>query len=126
MKNLGTTIRERRLELDLGLREMARALEITPSHVCDVEKGSRIPSIELLGKMASVLHFPFQELERLAAQARPVTFRPGDPNYELASKLARGESMEELMHFLKETRRVLPFRQPGYHTGTSRPKLVGI
>ena len=36
----------------MGLREMARALEIAPAHLSDIEHGRRDPSEELLLKLA--------------------------------------------------------------------------
>lgn len=35
----------------ISLREMARRLEISPSYLCDLEKGRRVPSAELYTKM---------------------------------------------------------------------------
>lgn len=35
----------------ISLREMARRLDISPSYLCDIENGRRIPSAALFDKM---------------------------------------------------------------------------
>lgn len=53
--SIGATIRRKRIEvLNLGLREMARALGIAPAHLSDLEHGRRSPSEELLLKLAKL------------------------------------------------------------------------
>lgn len=50
---IGETLRRRRVEgLGLGLREMARRLDIAPAHLTDLEKGRRTPSEDLLMRIA--------------------------------------------------------------------------
>lgn len=44
----GELLRQTRVRLKKGLREMARLLEVTPPHLTDIEKGRRDPSEELL------------------------------------------------------------------------------
>lgn len=125
MNNLGQRIRERRQEKGLGLRETARLTKVTPSYLCDIEKGSRNPSDELLKKLSETLSLPLRELERLAHESRPITFRPGDRYFELASKLARGEFSKQDLETLYGSMKVLPFHEPWYWIGEPLPKVCG-
>ena len=65
--SLGDTIREARLAR-FKLREFARLLGVSPTHLSDVENDRRVPSEELLTKMASYLELDLDEL--LAAAGR--------------------------------------------------------
>ena len=47
-------LREQRVRIGRGLRELAGVLGITPPHLTDIEKGRRTPSEELLVKIARV------------------------------------------------------------------------
>ena len=64
---LGDTIREARLAR-FKLREFARLLDVSPTHISDVENDRRVPSEELLTKMASHLELDLDEV--LAAAGR--------------------------------------------------------
>ena len=64
---LGDTIREARLAR-FKLREFARLLDVSPTHLSDVENGRRVPSEELLMKIASQLELDLDGL--LAAAGR--------------------------------------------------------
>ncbi len=61
-KTLGETIREARLKLDITLREFARRLGLAPSYISDVETDRRVPSEEVLKKMARILRLDVHEL----------------------------------------------------------------
>ena len=63
--SLGETIREARLAR-FKLREFARLLDVSPTHLSDVEFGRRIPSEELLTLIAEHLEL---DLDRLMAAA---------------------------------------------------------
>ena len=65
--SLGETIREARLAR-FKLREFARLLEVSPTHLSDVENGRRTPSEELLTQIASHLGLDLDKL--LAAAGR--------------------------------------------------------
>lgn len=52
-ETIGETLRRKRVDtLGLGLREMARRLDIAPAHLTDLEKGRRTPSEDLLMRIA--------------------------------------------------------------------------
>lgn len=67
MASLGETIRAARLAR-FKLREFARLLEVSPTHLSDVEHDRRVPSEELLTKMAPHLDLDLDQL--LAAAGR--------------------------------------------------------
>jgi len=52
---LGTRIRKLRLKADITLREMARRVGVSAAHMSDVEHGRRMPSDEVLQRIASEL-----------------------------------------------------------------------
>jgi transcriptional regulator with XRE-family HTH domain len=60
---IGEVLRSKRVgDLGLGLREMARRLEIAPAHLTDIEKGRRAPSEELLLRIAEAYDLPLPSL----------------------------------------------------------------
>jgi transcriptional regulator with XRE-family HTH domain len=59
---LGQTIRDRRVEKTLGLREFARLIDITPSYLSDIENDRRVPAAAVLRVIATHLNLPFDEL----------------------------------------------------------------
>ena len=60
-KTLGEVIQEARGER-FKLRELARLLEISPTHLSDIENNRRAPSEELLGQLAKHLQLDADEL----------------------------------------------------------------
>lgn len=65
---LGSRIRDRRVELGSGLRELARRLDITPSYLSDIENDRRVPAEEVLRTLAKELNLSFDELTGLAGR----------------------------------------------------------
>lgn len=61
-QSLGDLIKSRRVELDLKLRELARRLDVTPSYVSDIEYDRRVPSEEVLGRIATELQLDLDDL----------------------------------------------------------------
>lgn len=59
---LGDIIREKRVELDLSLRDLSKKLDLTPSYLSDIENDRRVPAEEALGQIASVLKLDFDLL----------------------------------------------------------------
>ncbi|MEQ9094931.1 MAG: helix-turn-helix domain-containing protein [Phycisphaerales bacterium] len=52
---IGDVLRKQRIEvLDLGLRDVARILDVAPAYITDLEKGRRTPSEALLLRIAQV------------------------------------------------------------------------
>jgi transcriptional regulator with XRE-family HTH domain len=52
---LGAELRRTRLDAGLSLRALARAAEITPSHLSEIERGIAEPSLAVLASLARVL-----------------------------------------------------------------------
>ena len=63
-------LRRQRVEvLQKGLRDMARTLVISAAYLTDIEKGHRVPSEDLLRRMA--VAYSLSEAELRAAWSRP-------------------------------------------------------
>ncbi len=60
--SLGDFVRDGRSALNLRLRELARRLDVTPSYVSDIENNRRVPSEDVLTRIADVLNLSFEEL----------------------------------------------------------------
>lgn len=65
---LGETIRERRKALRIGLREMASAVCVSPTHVSRVETGNHHPSEALVMLIAAFLTLDADALLALAGR----------------------------------------------------------
>jgi transcriptional regulator with XRE-family HTH domain len=65
---LGEIIRKTRVAAGRSLREFAKALGITPSYQSDIENDRRVPSEEVLKKIAGLLSLNYQELMALAGR----------------------------------------------------------
>jgi transcriptional regulator with XRE-family HTH domain len=61
-KTLGDVVRSGRTAKDIKLRELARRLEVTPSYISDIENDRRVPSEEVLGRIAAVLDLNLVDL----------------------------------------------------------------
>lgn len=53
--NLGERIKARREALGLSQRELAERIEVTAAMVCQMERGTKSPSLQLGYKLAEVL-----------------------------------------------------------------------
>ena len=67
-KTLGEEIRDARVATGVSLREFARNLGITPSYQSDIENDRRIPSEDVLKKLASSLNLDFEILMLLGGR----------------------------------------------------------
>ena len=74
-RTLGARIREARVAKDFGLRELAKKLDISPTHLSDIENSRRVPSEDLLKALAKHLNLDFDELMVLAGKVYSVTER---------------------------------------------------
>ena len=73
-KTLGETIQEARSPR-FKLREFARLLEVSPTHLSDVETNRRIPSEELLSQIAQHLGLELDDLMAAAGRVPEETLR---------------------------------------------------
>lgn len=62
---LGRTIRKLRLKAEITLRELARRVKVSAAHMSDVEKERRMPSDDLLRRIAEELAHVGAEYEEL-------------------------------------------------------------
>lgn len=68
---LGSEIRRLRLEADITLRKFAKTVSVTAAHMSDIEHGRRLPSQDLLGRIAKALSSvgtTLEDLQRLDAR----------------------------------------------------------
>jgi transcriptional regulator with XRE-family HTH domain len=58
----GATLRKTRERAGISLRRIAEATGISPTYLSDVEHGRRMPSREIIGKLAEAMELPVGEL----------------------------------------------------------------
>lgn len=68
-KNIGSILRERRIRKGLSQRELASKIGITQTFLSLVEHGKRVPSYDVLQRIAEVLDEDATHLEREAGSA---------------------------------------------------------
>lgn len=91
MNDFGDFIHAQREKQGLSLRGFARAVDVTPSYMSDIEKGSRKPNNEvLLAGMVRALHLQGDEAYRL---------------YDLAAE-QRHEAPQDIMVYVREHKEV--------------------
>jgi transcriptional regulator with XRE-family HTH domain len=67
-KTLGEVIREARIAAGISLRAFAGGVSITPSYQSDIENDRRIPSEDVLKKIAASLSLDYEELMALGGR----------------------------------------------------------
>lgn len=94
MKNFGDTIRELRTAQDLGLRETAGKIGISPAYLSRIERNKeRPPKPEIIKALAKELAADPDILFRLSSSTDP----------ELACYLNENPAITELLRFIKES-----------------------
>ena len=61
-KTLGEAVRDRRVEKDLSLRDLAKLIDIAPSYLSDIENDRRVPSEEIIHNIAQALDMDADDL----------------------------------------------------------------
>jgi transcriptional regulator with XRE-family HTH domain len=61
-RSLGEVLRDARVQADLTLRDVARKLDLAPSYLSDIENNRRVPSEEVLGRLAGELKLQSDDL----------------------------------------------------------------
>jgi len=97
-RTIGEVIHDARAKLKLSLRDVTKELGITPSYLSDIENDRRIPSEEVVGKLANLLHLDNDDL-----MARAGRFGEDASRYMrrtpsagvLLRRLADGEASDE-------------------------------
>jgi transcriptional regulator with XRE-family HTH domain len=72
---LGEFIRQKRGELDISLRELARRLEVSAPFISDVELGRRYPGEEILAKMAKEFTVSIEQLKSFDSRESLAEFK---------------------------------------------------
>ena len=107
MEGIGPSIRKRRDELDMSLRDLAKKLDCSPAFISDVELGRRYPSDKLLIEMAHILKIKVEELRKKDVrppieEIKRVT--RNDPTFALAFRtvIDKNISADDLLKFVKQ------------------------
>lgn len=110
---IGETLRRRRVEtLGKSVRDMAKLLDTSPIHISDIETGKRVPSDDLLVRMAH--GYGLAESELRAGFARPdaVVGEVATESATAAEKVpeflrtARGLSAEQWDKLIKQAKKL--------------------
>jgi transcriptional regulator with XRE-family HTH domain len=67
---VGTRIRQRRLELDRKLSEVAATAELSVGYLSSIEKGGKVPSLPVLARLAHALDMSLAEILRTSGSSR--------------------------------------------------------
>ena len=102
--SLGDAINKARVDKRIGLRALARRLDIVPSYLSDIENDRRVPSETVLRKIAQLLDLDFdmlmQRAGRLGEHAEQY-LRQNQLAGQLFRRIARSqldqEELEELL-----------------------------
>lgn len=105
---LSQRIRDRRIEKNIRLRELARRLGIAPSYLSDIENERRIPAEGVLRGIAKELDLPFDELMGQAGRLGEQTerFLRQQPKAATLFRRIRGLGEDELRQLLEEAERL--------------------
>lgn len=110
-KTLGEALRHARVErANLGLRQLAKALDISPTHLSDIENDRRVPSEKVLREIAAELKLDFDALMVQAGRVYDVTERYVAKQPEAVSLFRRvselGLNANELQQLEKSAKRL--------------------
>lgn len=84
MKKFGETIRTLRTAQDIGLREMASKINISPTYLSRIERGKELPpSAEIIKAMAKLLAADPDVLFRIASKTDPEVLNVLNSNIQL-------------------------------------------
>ena len=61
-RSLGEVLRSKRVETDISLRDLAKRLGLAPSYRSDIENDRRVPSEDVLQRIAAELNLKFDDL----------------------------------------------------------------
>lgn len=96
-KTLGEFIRQKRDELDISLRELARRLDVSAPFMSDVELGRRYPGEEILAKIANTFKISIDHLKGFDSRESLAEFKrvlEANPNVAVAFRTAVQEYKE--------------------------------
>jgi transcriptional regulator with XRE-family HTH domain len=61
-RTIGDVIHDARAKKKVSLRDITKKLRITPSYLSDIENNRRVPSEEVLGRLAELLELDYDDL----------------------------------------------------------------
>ena len=61
-RSLGEVLRCKRVEMHISLRDLAKTLGLAPSYLSDIENDRRVPSEDVLHRLAAELDLKFDDL----------------------------------------------------------------
>jgi transcriptional regulator with XRE-family HTH domain len=61
-QSLGEVVRRKRIEVNISLRDLAKKLELAPSYLSDIENNRRVPSEDVLQRLAAELGLKVDDL----------------------------------------------------------------
>jgi transcriptional regulator with XRE-family HTH domain len=104
-QKFGAALRSLRQAKGMGLRQFAREIPASPSHICHLEYGRGVqPSVELLYRMAEVLEIPANHLLAKAGKLPPATMLAfwDHPAIPLILSTIPGMSLEDAQMFCQQ------------------------
>jgi transcriptional regulator with XRE-family HTH domain len=87
---LGARLREIRLRNGVGLRELARRLDLSPSAISQIETGKMQPSVRTLYAFASAFHVP---VDQVLFEQEPGTDAAAGRSEPASSQIAAGPGL---------------------------------
>jgi transcriptional regulator with XRE-family HTH domain len=87
---LGARLREIRLRNGVGLRELARRLDLSPSAISQIETGKMQPSVRTLYAFASAFHVP---VDQVLFEQEPGTEASAGRSEAASSQIAAGPGL---------------------------------
>lgn len=108
MLTLGERIRQLREEKDISLRELAKAIRVSPAFLSDVELGRRQLSDEHIVSLAASLETTREELQKYDTRPPMRDLRrmtAADPEYGFAFRqlIDKKISAQDLIDFIKKS-----------------------
>ncbi len=96
--NLGIFIIKKRKQMKMSSRQLALACEITPPYLNDIEKNKRIPSFEVLSKLAKELKLEEQDIYQLFDLA--VDESKGKVSYDIAEYIMNNDDLRQCIRYV--------------------------
>lgn len=110
---IGERLRLQRIEtLGMGLREMARFIEVAPAHLTDIENARRTPSEDLLVRIARAYQFPEADLRSAFSKPESIVSEIASENPVAAEKVplllrtARGLTADQWDRLIKQAKKL--------------------
>jgi transcriptional regulator with XRE-family HTH domain len=113
-QQFGAELRSLRQAKGMGLREFARELPTSPSHICHLESGRGAkPSVELIYRMAEVLEIPPNHLLAKAGKLPPGIMLAfwGHPAIPPILSTIPGMSLEDAQIFCQQVQAALSLHE---------------